>query len=633
MKVVATAGHVDHGKSTLITALTGIDPDRLLEEKTREMTIDLGFSWLDLMSGETVGIIDVPGHRDFIENMLAGVGGIDAVIFVIAADEGIMPQTREHLAILDLLAVKSGIIVLTKVDRIDDPEWLVLVENDIRMEVKNTFLENSPIIQVSAKKNTGLATLLEELEKVLTQIPTPLDLGRPRVSVDRVFSMTGFGTIVTGTLINGHLITGSEITILPYEKKGRIRGLQSYKKKTDQILPGSRAAINIAGLDVKDIKRGDTITSSEFYKPSRLFDAFVRILPITKKIIKHNSEIKIFHLAAERNGRIRLLGKDAINPGEEGFVQIELNEPLVVVKDDRFIIRIPSPGETVGGGIVIQAESDRKYKRSSPELIKKLAILQRGTYEELILEDAQHDLICSAKKIATDLNLSTDDVYLALVRLVSSEKIIELSIVDASQKQKAFITITNWEKLILRTKKLLLDFHNKFPLRIGMSKEELRSKLQLESKQFNIILTELLKSNNFIENNNHIHLSSHKVSYSSDQNERIKKIITEIEKSPYAPPSYKEIETLLGEEILNSLIENQEFVRISNEVIFRKKEYDLMKNYVFTKINQDGTITVSEFRDYFKTSRKFALAMLENLDSAGFTIREGDFRKLRNVSK
>ena len=633
MKVIATAGHVDHGKSTLVSALTGINPDRLKEEKIREMTIDLGFAWLDLPAGQTVGIIDVPGHRDFIENMLAGVGGIDAVIFVIAADEGIMPQTREHLAILDLLSVNSGVIALTKTDLVKDNDWLEMVKNDIQKEIKNTFLENSPIIPVSAKTKFGLHDLLIALEAVLVQAPPRVDQDRPRMSVDRVFSMTGFGTVVTGTLNDGSFSIGNEIQVLPAAIKGRIRGLQNHKQKEEVILAGSRAAVNIAGVETTDIKRGDIVTTSTFYKPSQRLDAYVKILPVSTRPIKHNDEIKIFHLAAERVGRVRVIGKDEILPGEEGYVQIELKEPIVAVRNDRFIIRIPSPGETVGGGVVIQAEAKKRYKRYSADVLQKLVSLHEGTNEDRILEVAQNYLICSVTKTTDVLNLTNDEVNHAINLLISQGDLIDLSEPESSDKSQMVITRKNWQMLVQKAVDILQKYHAIYPLRPGMSREELKSKFKLEPKYLNIFYKTLLSKNNIVETNGFAHTPTHKGSFSSKDIENINLLNLEIDKAPYSPPSLTEINRLLGEELINSLIYRQDLIRVSKEVVYRKKEFEIMKIFVSSKISNDGKITVSEFRDYFNTSRKFALVFLEHLDSIGFTCRDGDFRTLVKINK
>ncbi len=320
MRVVGTAGHVDHGKSTLVAALTGTNPDRLKEEQARQMTIELGFAWLTLPGGEEVGIVDVPGHRDFIENMLAGVGEIDATLFVIAADEGVMPQTREHLSIIDLMQVPGGLIVLTKTDLIDDPDWLDLVEGDIKQLVAGTVLENAPVLRVSARTGAGITELKAALAESLRQHPARPDLGRPRLPIDRVFSIAGFGTVVTGTLSDGHLRQGDEVEILPGGPRGRIRGLQSHKHKEEMASPGSRTAVNVSGVDVEQVTRGQALTHPGVYQPTQRLDAYFRLVRDASAPLKHSTEVKFFLGAAEVVARVRLLGTEEIAPGDEGWL-------------------------------------------------------------------------------------------------------------------------------------------------------------------------------------------------------------------------------------------------------------------------------------------------------------------------
>ena len=318
MRVIGTAGHVDHGKSTLIAALTGTHPDRLKEEQAREMTIELGFGWMTLPNGEQVGIVDVPGHRDFIENMLSGIGGIDAALLVIAADEGVMPQTKEHLAILDLLQIQSGLIVLTKTDLAADSGWLDLLETDIRAAVSGTVLRDAPIVRVSAKNKTGLEQLVSLLNEILEKKSPRLDLNRPRLPIDRVFTMSGFGTVVTGTLSDGHFSIGDEVEILPTGLTGRIRGLQTHRKKQDTALPGSRTAVNISGINVEQIQRGEVITHPNLYQPTRRLDANLRILKDVSAPLKHGDEVKFYVGASETIATLRILGAEEMHPGDEG---------------------------------------------------------------------------------------------------------------------------------------------------------------------------------------------------------------------------------------------------------------------------------------------------------------------------
>ena len=353
MHIIGTAGHVDHGKSTLVTALTGINPDRLKEEHQREMTIELGFASLTLPDGEKVGLIDVPGHRDFIGNMLAGIGGIDAVLLVIAADEGVSAQTREHLAILDLLHITRGLVVLTKLDLVTDPDWLELVELEAREILQHTSLENAPILKISARTGAGIPDLLGSLQHLLKDLPAKPDLGRPRLPVDRVFSLTGFGTVVTGTLLDGSLELGDEVVSLPEGISGRIRGLQNHNQKLQRVTPGSRAALNISGIDKHQLVRGSVIAKPGSYEPTALLDVHFRYLPELTQELRHNTQVKLFIGSGEAGGQVRLLGKETLEPGDEAFLQIRLAHPVVAARGDRFIIRLPSPAETLGGGVVL----------------------------------------------------------------------------------------------------------------------------------------------------------------------------------------------------------------------------------------------------------------------------------------
>ena len=347
MYIIGTAGHVDHGKSTLIEAITGTHPDRLQEEREREMSIVLGFDSFQLPDGTGVSVVDVPGHRDFIENMLSGIGSIDACLLVIAAGEGVMPQTREHLDILDLLEVEKGVVALTKTDLIEDDDWLDLVEEEIKDRLSTTSLAGAPVVPVSAKAKTGIDDLLAALSSILAGEPEHPDLGRPRLSVDRVFLMAGFGSIVTGTLLDGTLQTGDEVSLLPAGFKGRIRGLQNHSEEVDRIGPGNRAAVNVSGVENKDIKRGDTLTHPGNYQPTRRLDVSFKYLDGTKKNLSHNLEAKLFLGADETLARVRLLGTEQLKPGENALLQLEVEDPVVAVRGDRFILRRPSPSETL----------------------------------------------------------------------------------------------------------------------------------------------------------------------------------------------------------------------------------------------------------------------------------------------
>ncbi|MBT7774314.1 MAG: selenocysteine-specific translation elongation factor, partial [Anaerolineae bacterium] len=470
MRVIGTAGHVDHGKSTLISVLTGVHPDRLKEEQEREMTIELGFGWLTLPDGEEIGIVDVPGHRDFIGNMLAGVGGIDAVVLVIAADEGVMPQTKEHLAILDLLQIPSGMIALTKTDLVPDPEWLDLVESDIRETLTDTALENAPFVRVSAKDGTGLDNLLSTLSKLLQNEPARLDLGRPRLPIDRAFSIAGFGTVVTGTLADGNLSLGDEVLILPSEQKGRVRGLQTHKKKEEISVPGSRTAVNISGISLEDIRRGEVVIKPEQYQTTRRLDARFRLLDEISQPLKHNTEVKLFVGASETIATLRLLGAEILNPGESVWIQLELRDPIVTVRGDRYILRRPSPAETLGGGVIIDHQPKGRHKRFDEGVIQKLTSLAEGSPADVLYQAVLANGADTLSNLIQEARLEDADAQEAVNELFAEKKVFELA-------KEYVIATTHWDALTERTLNMIAAYHEKIPLRAGIPRQELKSRL------------------------------------------------------------------------------------------------------------------------------------------------------------
>ena len=486
MRVIGTAGHVDHGKSTLIAALTGVHPDRLKEEQAREMTIDLGFGWLTLPNGEEIGIVDVPGHRDFIENMLAGIGGIDAALLVIAADEGVMPQTREHLAILDLLQIPAGLIVLTKTDLASDSSWLDLVETDIRAAVKDTVMQDAPIVRVSARTRSGLDDLLKALSQILQTEPARPDLGRPRLPIDRVFSMPGFGTVVTGTLTDGALSVGDEVEILPSGHKGRVRGLQTHKKKEERAIPGSRTAVNISGVALEEIQRGEVVVHPNQYQPTRRADVRLRLLKDISSPLKHSSEVKVFLGTAETMAAVRILGAEELAAGEEGWAQLELRDPLIAVRNDRLILRRPSPGETLGGGVIVDPHPKGRHKRMDEAVLKSLESLSKGSPSEVLLEAALALGPAVVKDVIARSRLEFASAQSALEELLGNGQMISL---DGGPRTVDGLVIpaAQWQALQDKTLQIVGEYHKSFPLRKGIPREELKSKLKLAPRVFNCI--------------------------------------------------------------------------------------------------------------------------------------------------
>lgn len=630
MRVIGTAGHVDHGKSTLIAALTGTHPDRLKEEQAREMTIELGFGWLTLPNGEEVGIVDVPGHRDFIENMLSGIGGIDAALLVIAADEGIMPQTREHLAILDLLQIPAGIIVLTKTDLAPDPAWLDLVETDIRAAVSGTVMQDAPIVRVSAKTRTGLDSLLATLESLLQQKPARLDLNRPRLPIDRVFSISGFGTVVTGTLLDGQLALGDEVEIIPSGQRGRVRGLQTHKKQEERALPGSRTAVNISGVDTESLQRGEVLIHPGQYQLTRRIDARFRLLKDVSSSLKHNSEVKFFVGTSETIATLRLLGTEELNPGEEGWIQLELRNPVVAVRGDRYILRRPSPSETLGGGVIVDHQPKGRHKRFDENVLKSLESLIQGTPAEVLFEAALALNIASIQEVVARSRLEAENAETALRKLLDAGSLIPLEEgTPTIASDLLVITLPHWNALQDKTLQTVESYHKTYPLRRGIPREELKSRLKLSPHTFNALLKRLITDHLLIDHSAFLARPEHEVTFDSGQQARVRALMRKFEQNPYSPPSARESEAEVGAEILNALIESNELITVSSDVIFRRQDYDLMVDKIKKEIQQKGTITLSETRNLFDTSRRYAQALLEHLDAIGITVRDGDFRKLR----
>jgi selenocysteine-specific elongation factor len=642
MHVIGTAGHVDHGKSTLVEALTGIDPDRLREEREREMTIVLGFAWLTLPSGSQVGIIDVPGHKDFIKNMLTGVGGIDAALLVIAADEGIMPQTEEHLAILNLLRVRGGVIALTKVDLVDDPEWLELVSTDVMEKVDGTCLENAPIVPVSARTGEGLDALISELERCLQDVPERPDRGRPRLPVDRVFSVSGFGTVVTGTLIDGTLRVGQEVEIAPHGHRARIRGLQTHKTKLDEATPGSRVAVNLSGIRKDDLAIGDLITVPGWLRPTFTIDVQLEYLADAPQPLKHNTELDFFCGAAEVPARVRLLDAEALSPGETGWAQLRLSKPVAVVRGDRFILRWLSPSITVGGGTVVDPAPRRRHRRFRPEVLRRLETLAHGTPEEIVLQALEQQQPCEARELVSRLALPAEHIEAALNTMLGEGKLLivddpERTVVTLPRPETSgrfIMSEFGWREMRERMLAALSTHHRLYPLRRGMPREELRSRLQertpwLSGRLFNQVITRAVHEGVIGEDEFSIWSAAHVVRLTSEQQEKVDGLLARFRRSLYTTPSVAECIALLGDEPFNALIEGGTLVRLSPEVVYLSETVSDMEAKVREHIRQHGSITVAQARDALDASRKYALALLEHLDERRVTRRVGDTRVLR----
>ena len=625
--VLGTAGHVDHGKSSLVTAITGINPDRLKEEQAREMTIELGFAWFKLPTGEDVGIVDVPGHRDFIENMLAGVGGIDAVLFVIAADEGVMPQTREHLAILDLLQIRNGLIVLTKCDLIADPDWFPLIEDDIKKTITDTVLSTAPIIRVSSKTGEGIPLLIDEISKLLDQCPPRMDFGQPRLPVDRIFSMPGFGTIVTGTLSDGSFKLGDEVVILPAGIKSRIRGIQNHKAKVESVVPGQRTAMNLTGASIDDIKRGDVITLPGLYPPTRRVDVSFAMLKDIHSSLKHRSEVKFFIGATEVLGSIRLIGMEELKPGNTAFLQIELSGPIVARKGDRFILRRPSPGETLGGGAIIEVNVARRYKRFSAETISTLENKLTGTPSEKLLAIIRAE---SPIPVAEILKRSTLDASktMELLNEMGETGQIRFIPVSNNEDQRILIASSFMESSLSNAILIIEKFHRELPLKVGITREELRSKLKIHPKTFGFMADEWVVNGKLKGDKTHLWLPDFVIRLAPDRQKRVDTLKRIFKSDPNTPPSVKDSIEEVGADLYQMMLETGELIQLSEDVVYSADQFQKILDDVVGYLSANPTITVADFRDRYQTSRKYALAFLEYLDRINVTRRDGDFRRL-----
>jgi selenocysteine-specific elongation factor len=621
MYVIGTAGHVDHGKSTLVESLTGLDPDRLKEEKEREMTIDLGFAWLKLDGlPDEVGIVDVPGHRDFIENMLAGIGGIDLALFVVAADEGVMPQTREHLAILDLLEIQSGIVALTKTDMVEDPDWVDLVTLDLAEVLTGTVLENAPILPVSAHTGEGLPELLEALTSHLQQTETRPDHGRPRLPIDRIFSLSGFGTIVTGTLTGGSLHIGDPIEFQPGGLKGRIRGLQTHRTKLETARPGSRVAVNLTGLSKEDLTRGDVLCGPGLIQSTILCDAAYRHLPDAKAPLKHNVEVKLFVGSAEILARTRIIGKKQIDPGQEGWVQLVLSKPAALQRGDRFILRRPSPSQTIGGGRILDPHPGRKHRRFTPQIVTHLETLSQGTPTDLLLQTITRLEPVTLEEARKRAGISAETAQLSYEELLAQNAVIPLD--------RQLISYSGWQKLNNQLLDSLSQFHQQNSLRLGMSREELRSRLKVKPAVFQALIEQDAAAERITEAGPLVHLSHHAINFTPQQQAAIDRTLADFAAAGVNSPPLNEVKDSLGDNDFYALLDLGQFVQVGGTVLYTPATYEAIIDKIKTYLEENGRINAAQLRDLLDTSRKYAINLLEHLDQRKITRRINDDREL-----
>ena len=630
--ILGTAGHIDHGKTSLIKALTGVNTDRLKEEQERGITIELGFADLDLPSGQHVGIVDVPGHEKFVKNMVAGATGIDIVAMVIAADEGVMPQTREHLEICEMLDIQHGLVVLTKTDLVDE-EWLELVKEDIKTFVRGTFLDGKPIVPVSSVTGQGLPEFIRILDELSAEVPQRSYTGLFRLPADRVFTMKGFGTVITGTLISGKVRIGDTVMLYPSGVVSKVRGVQTHNESVEEALAGMRTAINFQGLEKTSVNRGDVISSPDGLRASYMIDVSLRFLDSNKKPIKNRTRIRFHAGTSEIMGNLILLEHEELAPGETTVAQIRLDTPLTLVRDDRFVIRSYSPVRTIGGGFVLNP-IPQKHKRFKAPVIEGLKGLIRCAPEEMILyhvkESDYAGLSLADLKIMS--NLPDKSLQTAIQSLLSSKKLIQ-----ADKENTIYIHQEIFEILRNEAVSYLKTYHQANPLKVGMPKEELKSRLPsaVSSKLFNLLMNRMGKDGEMIQEGETIRMASHTVSLKTDQADIHKKILEAYIKGGLTPPYFKDIclsfdlNESKAKEILMVLVKEGKIVKLKEELYFHTRSIEDVKSRLTDFLIKHGEMTTPQFKDMVGVSRKYLIPLLEYFDAKNITIRVGDLRKLR----
>ena len=630
--ILGTAGHIDHGKTTLIKTLTGVDLDRLKEEKERGITIQLGFTSLPLPSGQILGIVDVPGHEKFVRNMVAGVGGIDIVLFTIAADEGIMPQTREHLDICQILKIKRGIIAVTKTDLVDE-EWLQLVKDEIKEFIQGSFLEKAPVIPLSSTTGQGISSLLTALDNIAQAVEERTSEGLFRLPIDRVFTMKGFGTVVTGTLIAGTITTGDSVEILPEKLEAKIRGIQIHNQQVEKASAGLRTAINLQGIDKDFLERGNVLVPLKTVTPTSRIDVMIEHLPGSSKSLKNRSRIRFHSSTSEVLAQLILLDQDELPPGGNALAQLKLEKPIVVLPRDRFVIRSYSPVYTIGGGEVLDA-NPHKHKRHASETLAQLNAIQGGSDKEniqLFVSDsgwAGLDLL----QLVPKTGKSPSQLSRLLNELIKEDKLIlidkEAQKVIASQK---------YEELKSLLLKQMREYHKKFPLKKGVPKEELKGKLPpiIDLRLFNYLLTDLLNSSLIAVEKEKLWLHEHKPLLKDSQKE-LKDTIEKIyRKGGLTPPSFKELVAQLSSDeretrsIIDLLTADSIVVKVKDNLWFHRDALATLKKNLIEFLKKKGEITTPQFKELTQASRKYTIPLMEYCDQSKITIRVGEKRVLR----
>lgn len=630
--IVGTAGHVDHGKTCLIKALSGIDTDRLKEEKKRGITIELGFANLIDTDGVHIGIIDVPGHEKFVKNMLAGIGGIDLVLLVIALDEGVMPQTVEHFEILKMLQIRQGIVVLTKSDTVDS-EWADMVEEDVRELIKGSFLEQAELIRVSSYTGENIDVLRQKIVTMAKQAGKRREEKELfRLPIDRVFTMEGFGTVVTGTLVEGMCEAGEEVMVYPQERLLKIRGVQSHGQKEEKACAGQRTAINLAGIKKEELSRGQVLAYPGSLVNSTMVDATLRLFDSTQRKLKNGDRVHLSYGSAQAIGKVILLDCEVVEAGQEALVQIRFDDPICVKRNDKFIIRFYSPVETFGGGTILNPAAD-KHKRGQEDIIESLRLKKTGTdmeiLEQMVNEESRR--FPEAKDLAAWMDLTVSEAEQMLDTLRNKKKILHLN--DGSFVGKAY-----WEKVSELANQVLAHFHRENPIVEGMDREELKSRLaermHLKSgKKAEVLMAELEKRKVITIQGSIVSVAGFTVSYSDEASQMMTDMENIYKKAGIEVPSTDELvgaykDRKQARQVLSELTKKGILVKAGTGVLMHKEHWDRALSVLRDHLASHPQITLGEFRDLLGTSRKYAVMLLETYDQMKITKKIGDARVL-----
>lgn len=624
--IIGTAGHIDHGKTSLIKALTGIETDRLKEEKKRGITIELGFAHIDLDNGERVGIVDVPGHEKFIKNMLAGAGGVDMVLLVIAADEGIMPQTREHLDILSLLNTQKGIVVLTKVDMVDT-EWLELVKDDIESYLSHTFLSDAPIYGVSSHTGEGIDALKSAISEMVATIDQKNTQNAARIPIDRVFTIDGFGTVITGTQIEGTISVGDNLMLYPQQVTTKVKSIQVHGQSVETAFAGQRVALNLTNLKVEDIKRGNTLAKPETLYTSMIIDIKLNLLESLPRPLENRTRVRFYNGTNEVLGRLVLLDDSVLNKGENAYAQLRLEETVAVKVGDPYVIRYYSPLETIGGGIVLDVNPD-KHKRFKEDVIEELLVKDTGNAIDVLEQTIQKyskDL-ATLDFIALQLGLDVPDIKDDVDMLCRDGLVFNL-------KDNIYIHKYYIEQLKTRITALLTKYHNEHPLKKGMLKEEFRQRIfgKAIGKISDVFIKQFVDQKLIGSEQNSIYLASFKVSLSKAQQHLASEIIAWYKDAQYTPQNIDGLIDIHGDKknvqaVVDYLVKEGELVKVDSQLYYHADTLEMAKQIIFTHIEEMQKITLAEFRDKIGASRKYAIALLEHFDRNRITKKIDDYR-------